>query len=352
MSNTDLMTRTQLKRPSLVTLLCVLLAATVATNVMIGGYGLSLEKIAAIFFSKIGLETGWEYAPHEEGILMSIRLPRVVLAIFVGAALGISGAVLQALFRNPLAEPGLIGVSGGAALFAVSYIVLGSGIVASFMLPAVAFMGGICATVLIYVLSRNAEGDKVATMLLIGIAINAICLAGIGIFQFISDDTQLRLLTFWMMGGLGSATWAGILPTLILVTIGLAVLWRCAVPLNAYLLGISEASHLGIDTKRLTKIIILSVALIVGASVAVSGIIQFVGLIVPHIIRKFSGPDHRILIPASALLGATLTLIADLVARTVVIPAELPIGLVFSAVGGPFFLWLLLQKNRGVKNAL
>lgn len=346
------MTTNSIKKPNLMTVLVIGLAIAVMANIIIGGYGLSLEKIVAILLSKIGIETGWSYATHEESILLSIRMPRVVLGIFVGAALGISGAVLQALFRNPLAEPGLIGVSGGAALFAVCYIVLGAGFAATFMLPVVAFLGGMCATVLIYILSRNVAGDKVATMLLIGIAINAICIAGIGIFQFISDDTQLRLLTFWMMGGLGSSTWAGILPTLILITIGLMVLWRCAVPLNAYLLGISEASHLGIDTGKLTKIIILSVALIVGASVAVSGIINFVGLIVPHIIRQFTGPDHRIVIPASAILGSTLTLIADLVARTIVIPAELPIGLVFSAVGGPFFLWLLLQKNRGARNGL
>lgn len=352
MLNTDSMTRVQFKKPGLITFLIIGLVLTATANVVIGGYGLSLEKIIAIFMSNIGVDTGWDFAPHEEGILLSIRMPRLILAIFVGAGLGISGAVLQALFRNPLAEPGLIGVSGGAALFAVTYIVIGAGVAASFMLPVMAFLGGIVATMLIYALSRNVTGDKVAAMLLIGIAINAISMAGIGIFQFISDDTQLRLLTFWMMGGLGSATWSGILPTIILITIGLGVLWRCAIPLNAYLLGVSEANHLGINTVKLTRIIILSVALVVGAAVAVSGIINFVGLIVPHIIRQFSGPDHRIVIPASALLGAILTLIADLVARTIVIPAELPIGLVFSAVGGPFFLWLLLQKNRGARNGI
>ncbi|HPF45822.1 MAG TPA: iron ABC transporter permease [Emcibacteraceae bacterium] len=319
----------------------------VVANILIGGYSLPLDKILAILLAKIGLTTSIDFAQHEAGILLSIRLPRLVLGIFVGAALGISGAVLQALFRNPLAEPGLIGVSSGAALFAVGYIVMGAGFAVSFMLPLIAFIGGICATLLIYALSRNAVGDKVGSMLLIGIAINAISLAGIGFFQFISDDTQLRLVTFWMMGGLGSATWKSILPTLLFIMIGLFALLRCAVPLNAYLLGVAEAGHLGIDTKKLTKIIILCVALIVGSAVAVSGIISFVGLIVPHVVRQFSGPDHRIVIPASALLGAIFTLIADLVARTVVIPAELPIGLVCSAVGGPFFLWLLLEKNRG-----
>ena len=282
-----------------------------------------------------------------KGYYYPFGMPRVVLGLFVGAALGISGAVLQALFRNPLAEPGLIGVSGGAALFAVAYIVFGFGFAAVFMLPLMAFMGGVCATVLIYLLSRKTSGDKVASMLLIGIAINAISLAGIGLFQFISDETQLRLLTFWLMGGLGSATWGGIMPSLIFISVGLVFIWRCAVPLNAYLLGVAEAGHLGVDTKKLTKIIILSVALIVGAAVAVSGIISFVGLIVPHIIRQFSGPDHRLVIPASGLLGAILTLVADLAARLVVMPAELPIGLVCSAVGGPFFLWLLLSKDRG-----
>lgn len=347
MLNEEALEHVKFKKPNLLMVLSVALIAATLVNITIGSYGLSVGKILAILGSQIGLNLPSEYAPHEEGILMSIRMPRVVLGIFVGAALGISGAVLQALFRNPLAEPGLIGVSGGAALFAVAYIVLGFGFVSGFMLPLTAFAGGVCATVLIYVLSRKTAGDKVASMLLIGIAINAISMAGIGMFQFISDETQLRLLTFWMMGGLGSATWDGIMPSLLLISVGLLCIWKYAVPLNAYLLGVAEAGHLGVDTKKLTKIIILSVALVVGASVAVSGIISFVGLIVPHIVRQFSGPDHRLVIPASALLGATLTLIADLVARMIVMPAELPIGLVCSAVGGPFFLWLLLSKHRG-----
>ncbi len=347
MINENAVKQVQFEKPGLLMILTICLVLTVLVNITIGSYGLSIGKILSILGAQAGLTLPWGYAPHEEGILLSIRMPRVVLGIFVGAALGISGAVLQALFRNPLAEPGLIGVSGGAALFAVAYIVFGFGFASGFMLPITAFAGGVCATVLIYLLSRNTVGDKVASMLLIGIAINAISMAGIGLFQFVSDDTQLRLLTFWMMGGFGSATWQGIMPSLLLVVVGLASLWRCAVPLNAYLLGIAEAGHLGVDTKKLTRIIILSVALIVGASVAVSGIISFVGLIVPHIVRQFSGPDHRLVIPASALLGAIVTLVADLAARTVVMPAELPIGLVCSAVGGPFFLWLLLSKNRG-----
>ena len=330
----------------MLTVLSVILVSTILLNVTIGSYGLDVTKILAILFAQIGIDLPWDFASHEEGILMSIRMPRVVLGIFVGASLGIAGAVLQALFRNPLAEPGLIGVSGGAAVFAVAYIVLGFGFASAFMLPVVAFMGGVCATVLIYVLSRNSAGDRVASMLLIGIAINAIALAGIGVFQFISDETQLRLLTFWMMGGLGSATWQGILPSIILITVGLSFLWRSAIPLNAYLLGVAEAGHLGVDTEKLTKVVILSAALVVGASVAVSGIIAFVGLIVPHIVRQIAGPDHRTVIPASAILGATLTLIADLAARLIVMPAELPIGLVCNAVGGPFFLWLLLSKQK------
>lgn len=339
--------RVKINKPSLLMVLSAALIGAVLLNITIGSYGLPVGKILAILGSQVGLTLPWEYASHEEGILMYIRMPRMVLGVFVGAALGISGAVLQALFRNPLAEPGLIGVSGGAALFAVAYIVLGFGLAVGFMLPIAAFAGGVCATVLIYLLSRRTVGDKVASMLLIGIAINAISMAGIGIFQFISDETQLRLLTFWMMGSLGSATWNGILPSLFLISFGLIFIWKYAVQLNAYLLGVAEAGHLGVDTKKLTKVVILSVALIVGASVAVSGIISFVGLIVPHIVRQFSGPDHRQVIPASALLGATLTLIADLAARIMVMPAELPIGLVCSAVGGPFFLWLLLSNKRG-----
>jgi iron complex transport system permease protein len=283
---------------------------------------------------------------------LSIRLPRVVVAIIVGGALGISGAVLQSLFRNPLAEPGLIGVSSGAALSAVAVIVFLSGQVILFhvnltpyILPAAAFLGGLAATIIVYMIGRTSRGDIAATMLLIGVALNAVAMAGIGVLQFLSDDTQLRLLTFWMMGGLGSIGWQALLPVSVLIAVGVIGLIRLAVPLNAYLLGANEARHLGINIKAMTKKAVLFSALIVGAAVSVAGIIGFVGLIVPHLVRQISGPDNRTVIIGSALMGAMLLLLADLCARTIIAPTELPVGLVTSAIGGPFFLWQLMRRN-------
>lgn len=318
-----------------------------------GGYGLSIGQIVSIFGAQIGLTLPWDFAPHEETILLSIRLPRLVLAIAVGAALGVSGAVLQSLFRNPLAEPGLVGVSSGAALAAVTVIVgVGSEILvfgvnlSPYALPMAAFGGGLAATTILYLLAQRVSGDPVPTMLLIGIALNAVAMAGIGLAQYLSTDTQLRILTFWMLGGLGAARWESLVLPLIAVTLAVTCLLRLAQPLNAYLLGSSEARHLGIDPRRLTRHAVFFVALGVGAAVAVSGIIAFVGLIVPHLLRLILGPDNRILLPGSALLGASFLVFMDLIARSIVVPAELPIGLVCSALGGGFFLWLLLTRER------
>jgi len=335
--------------------LVLILCGCFVLGLSVGGYSLDPGKVVSILLNAIGLPAPFAFAAHEEVILLSIRLPRLLLAIAVGGALGLAGAVMQSLFRNPLAEPGLVGVSSGAALAAVIVIVgISSNIVIAgldvtpYALPIAAFAGGLGATVLLYVLAHRVAGDPVPTMLLIGIAINAVAQAGIGMSQFLSTDTQLRLVTFWMMGGLGAARWETIiLPIALIVGAGLGLL-RLARPLNAYLLGSDEARHLGIDPKRLTRRAVFLVALAVGAAVAVSGIIGFVGLVVPHLVRLVVGPDNRIVLAGSALLGASFMLLMDVVARSVVSPAELPIGLVCAAVGGPFFLWLLLGRaSRG-----
>lgn len=344
----------RVRGPKLLAFLSLSLCVAIAANIGIGSYGIAPEKLAAILAAPLGIDLPWEFSRQDETILLAIRLPRVALGLGVGAGLAVAGAALQALFRNPLAEPGLVGVSAGAALAAVAMIVLGGGplIIQSYdftpyALPLAAFTGGLAATALIYTLSRRVPGDPVATMLLVGIAINAVAGAGIGMFQYASDDTQLRLLSFWMMGGLGNASWAAVVPALVLITIGAAGLWGLAMPLNAYLLGQAEAGHLGVDTRLLSRLVIVAAVLAVGAAVAVSGIINFVGLVVPHLVRTVTGPDNRIVLPASALLGATLVLGADLIARTVIAPAELPIGLVSSAIGSPVFLWLLFRRRTG-----
>jgi iron complex transport system permease protein len=263
---------------------------------------------------------------------------------------------MQGLFRNPLADPGLIGVSSGASLAAVVTIVLGSTVfgawgdaLGAFLLPAAAFAGGVLATLVVYRLATRNGQTSVATMLLAGIAINALAGAGTGLMIFIADDDQLRDLTFWTLGSLGGATWtrlAVVGPCLLGGMLAAPLLSRS---LNALLLGESEARHLGIRTERVKQVVILLAAGVVGAAVAVSGVIGFVGLVVPHLLRLAVGPDHRVLVPGSAFLGGALLLGADVLARTIVAPAELPIGIVTALVGAPFFLWLLLRdRKRGV----
>ncbi len=285
-------------------------------------------------------------------ILESIRIPRAVLALAVGAALAVAGAGLQGLFRNPLVDPGLIGVTGGASLAAGLAILLGDAAGAfiapalrAILLPLAAFAGGLLATCIAFLLARKAAGGSVAVLLLAGVAVNAITLAGMGLLSYFSNDQQLRELTFWTLGSLSGTSWSRCLPALLLMAIGAAMVFRSARALDAFLLGEAEARHLGVDIVRLKRRLVIGAALAVGAAVSVSGGIGFVGLLVPHVVRMVAGPGHRLVLPASALLGAALLSGADILSRTVVVPAELPIGVVTALIGGPFFLWLLVGRK-------
>lgn len=290
--------------------------------------------------------------PVHETVLLTIRLPRALLGLAVGAALAVAGAALQGLFRNPLADPGLIGVSTGAALAAATSIVLGAAIVAQvpfltlrLLVPVAAFAGGLLTTLVVYrVASRHGRTD-VATLLLAGVAINAIAGAGIGLLVFLSNDQELRDLNFWMLGSLGGATWSSLLPVLPFIlgpTLALPLLAR---QLDALLLGETEALHLGFPVERCKRWIVGLATLAVGGAVALTGVIGFIGLVVPHLVRLLVGARHRWVMPLSVLLGSALLLIADVFARTVALPAELPIGIVTSCIGGPFFLWLLIRRR-------
>lgn len=334
--------------------LVVLLVGAVLAGLGVGAVPLSPDQIAAMVLDRLhlGHPLAVAYGPRETGVFFSIRLPRVLLGMLVGAALGISGAAIQGLFRNPLAAPSLIGISSGAALAAVGVIVLGatwlqgvSHVLGGFTLPVAAFLGSVVTTFVIYRLSSREGRTDVATMLLAGIAINALTGALIGILTFLADDEQLRTITFWGLGSLGGATWGSLRVAAPLILVALATLPWLARPLNALLLGEAEAAHLGIPIERVKQQLVLWVGLSVGAAVAVTGTIGFVGLVVPHLLRLSIGPDHRYLLPGSALLGAALLLLADLLARTLVVPAELPIGIVTSLLGAPFFLWLLLRHR-------
>ena len=337
--------------------LIILSFALVACFILSIGWGaiaISPLKVAAILLEALGVPTEAEITLRDQSVVLAIRLPRALLGLAVGGGLAIAGAAMQGLFRNPLADPGLIGVSTGAALGAVAIIVLGGVLLGGLdqalrplALPIAAFIGGLIVTLIVQRIATRDGVIDIATMLLAGIAINALTGALLGIFTFISNDQQLRELTFWMMGSLAAITWTSLLPAIGLMVLPALLLPRMARALNAMLLGEAEAHYLGFDVDRTKRMIIVLTALITGAGVAVSGVIGFVGLVTPHLVRLAIGPDHRYLLPASALLGGCLLLLADMAARTVVLPAELPIGIVTACFGGPFFLWLLARRRPG-----
>ncbi len=319
-----------------------------------GAVVVPVGDLLSILASLLGLGGEAGGSLEHQAIVTAIRLPRVIACLAIGAALAVAGAAMQGLFRNPLADPGLVGVSNGAALAAITAIVFGPVLIGDlpaelrpYLTTLSAFVGGVIATWLVYRIGTRGGQTDVATMLLAGIALNAIGGAVIGGMVFLSDDQQLRDLTFWMMGSLAGITWTPLLICLPLMALAVAAIQFYAQALNALLLGEAEAFHLGIPVERAKGVLIAAVGLAVGAAVAISGIIGFVGLVVPHILRLLIGPDHRWLIPGSALLGAALLLLADNLARTVVVPAELPIGVITSLLGGPFFLWLLLRRRVG-----
>jgi iron complex transport system permease protein len=292
-------------------------------------------------------------ADQNAAIVRTIRLPRLILGLCAGAVLGVSGAALQGLFRNPLADPGITGVSIGAALGAGLVIVSGNAVAPAFLdwagpyaIPIGAFCGSMTAILAIYALSRRAGAASGGSLILAGIAINAIAGSALGYLTFISTDEELRQLTFWTLGSFGRITWDSLLPAAGLMLLAAGLTLRLAPELNVYLLGEREAAHLGVNVERLKRRLIALSALGVGAAVAVTGIIGFIGLAAPHIIRLFAGADHRVVLPGSALLGALLVVTADLIARTAAAPAELPIGVLTGALGGPFFLWLLGRYRR------
>ena len=326
--------------------LVLALGAAAVMGLSSGAYPVSVDDLGRMMAGHLPND------PTVKLVLWDIRLPRLLLGILTGAVLAVSGALLQGLFRNPLADPGLIGVSSGAALAAVAVIVLGSSGLAgwtamagSWALPIAAFLGGTVTTLLAWNIARRQGQTSVAVLLLAGIAINAIAGAGTGLLTFHADDSALRSLTFWTMGSLAHARWEDLwlAGPWMLVTLVIAPL--LARPLDAFLLGEPVAGHLGYSTDWLKRAAIMLSALGVGAAVAATGLIGFVGLVVPHLMRQLLGAGHRLLLPACALGGGALLVLADCLARVVVAPAELPIGLVMALLGGPFFL-VLLMRNR------
>jgi len=332
-------------------LLCVLLVLAALASATVGAAGISFERLLAA----LGVIDGdTALLARDRLVLWSVRAPRIAMAVCVGALLAVAGTIMQGLFRNPLADPGLVGVSAGGALAAAGTIVLGDRLMAYYelklpfeLLPLAAFVGSLTATTILYRIATREGRTSIATFLLAGLAIGALAMAGVGLLVFMADDRQLRDIQFWMLGSLGGATWekamlmAGVAGAMLL-----AVPW-IARSLDLLVLGEAEAFHMGVEVERLKRATIVLVAAASGAAVAFAGVIGFVGIVVPHLLRLAIGPGHRLLLPATFLFGATLLLVADTFARTIAAPAELPIGILTALVGAPFFLVLLL-RNRGM----
>ena len=315
-----------------------------------GAYAISPSQLWGVLGDL--LQGAAEPSP-EHLVFMNIRLPRLVLGVVAGAGLGLSGALMQGLFRNPLADPGLIGISSGAALAAGVTIVLGAlwlpdlpRTLGSWTLVAMAFGGGFAVTLLIYALSQSDGGTRVALMLLAGVAVNALAGAGLGFLSVMASDEQLRSLQFWLLGSLGGARWSAVLLVGAIVSLATVAGLTLAAPLNAIALGESQATLLGVDVEQTKRRAVCVTAFAVGAVTATTGIIGFIGLIAPHWVRMIAGPDHRVVLPGSALLGAVLVLTADAVARTAMAPSELPLGVLTAFIGAPMFL-LMLRHFRG-----
>lgn len=336
-------------RARLVILISALvLAVVMVASLTVGASGTSLFK--ALWSWSHGEEIGL----REQVILFDIRAPRTLMGAIVGASLAVSGAVMQGLFRNPLADPGLVGVSAGAGLGAILAIVLGGFLPAAiltwagmYLVPLAAFFGGWLTTLLLYRVATSRGRTSVAVMLLAGIALGALTGALSGILVYIANDQQLRDLTFWGLGSLAGATWAKLTVAAPLIVLALIAAPFLARSLDALTLGEAAAGHLGIPVQSMKNIAILTVACATGASVAATGGIGFIGIVVPHLLRLAIGPGHRHLLPASALLGASLLLVADMISRTIIAPGELPIGIITATIGGPFFLYILL-RNRSL----
>ncbi|MBX2901050.1 MAG: iron ABC transporter permease [Cyclobacteriaceae bacterium] len=341
----------QQKTGTIVAVLACILVVVMLVALSVGQVTIPLKEIVLIALHKTGL-VAYEPDVVFETVLWNIRLPRIVMTVLIGASLAVSGAALQGLFRNPLVEPGLIGVSSGAAFAVVLLVVFGSTLMVnagtglSLLMPLAAFLGGLLATTVVIKIGQQVGKTNIAVLILGGVAINALAGALMGLVIFYADENQLRMFTFWTLGDLGGATWQKILiaaPLLLLSCVGML---KFQFPLNALALGEAEAFHMGVDVERVKKSIVFLGALGVGVSVSLAGIIGFVGLVVPHLVRVVFRADNRLVLPASVLGGPVLLLAADMLARTLVAPSELPIGVVTALVGAPFFIFLLQKANQ------
>lgn len=341
------MTKQRGTRRGLLLVLAFATLVVLAASIRFGAISFSTADISQALASLI---PGHAEPSLDQRIFLELRLPRAILCLFVGASLGVGGTLMQALFRNPIVEPGLVGTSSGAAFGSALFFVLGGvlHITASvWTLPIAACIGGIVSTYLVFLLAKSREDGRasIVMLLLTGLAVNALFMSAIGFLSYIARDPQARSITFWSLGTLSGANWKAVTIVSITTTGGTLLALRYAKQLNALMIGEEEATYLGVNVNRLKWIILSINVVIVAVATAFTGVISFVGLIVPHILRMMRGADNRYLIIGSALLGATLLSLADLVARLALRPAELPIGIVTSAVGVPVFLTLLRRRQ-------
>lgn len=337
--------------PAAIPLLLAALVVAVVIALTVGAAGIPLSRLPAA----LGLASNAPADPmtaRDQLVLWSIRIPRIAATAMVGGLLAAAGAIMQGLFRNPLADPALVGVASGGALAAASAIVFTDSrfgealrFLQTELLPIAAFAGSLATTAILYGISSRAGRTSIAIFLLAGVAITAIANAGIGLLVFTADDRQLRDITFWMLGSMSGATWtkAGVLAPVLVA--GIAACTFIARGLDLLVLGEADAFHGGVDVERLKRISIVMVSAMTGVAVSISGVIGFVGIVVPHLLRLVIGPAHRLLLPTSVLLGAILMVGADTLARIIVAPAELPIGILTAAVGAPVFLAILLRQR-------
>jgi len=349
-SRTSLLHPGTVRRPNGVWLLVValgLLACAIVLSFGIGPLKLPAGDVVHAIAAQLGFVDAGHLSQRDLSVVWNLRVPRALLGALVGASLAMAGAGLQGLFGNPLADPGIVGVTNGAALGAVAAIVLGFTGFGGWTIPVAAFAGGALSTTLIYLLARPGRGSGTATLLLVGIAVGAACSAAIGFFTYVASESELQSLVFWQMGSLAYADWSDLQAALPVFTVGTFALLRLSRPLDMLALGERQAQHIGLDVKRTRVLLITFSALLVGSAVAFAGSVGFVGLVVPHFVRLLIGPGHRWLLPLSAVTGALLIVVADTAARSLDPPSEIPLGLFSAALGAPFFLWLVLKQKPG-----
>lgn len=330
---------------SLLVVLAVALAVLTVVAGASGAFTVAPSEVVGSILHRIGLPWGPVPDALGEEVLWQIRFPRVALTILVGGSLGSAGALMQGTFSNPLAEPGIVGVSSGAALGAVLVIVTGLAPFGTWSITGAAFIGGMATVFAVYAASRANGRTEVITMVLTGIALNALTGAVLGLLTYYSDDAQLRSITFWTLGSMAQASWPKVAVVAPLALAGMALAPRFSRRLDLLSLGDGPARHLGVDVERTRRTVLLLVAVLTASAVAISGQVLFVGLVIPHLVRMAAGPGHRLLVPASALAGATILVGADLAARTMAAPAEVPLGVLTALVGSPFFFWQLRRMR-------